>query len=203
MNKEVWKLSDEKYEFIKGEVVHIFEMYEIRCIPVSGFEIAIKMGITLIPYSGLSRKKLKAARTISEDGFFCENGGKEIIYYNDMDYKYDRQNFTILHEIGHYGIEYHIVKTYPNGVRVGNVPNHRNPRKRKGTGQAWFPRNWTSRDIRHAGEHVANLRGNRHSKNGEAVYGIWKGVRVGVIRTNGKIATIFPDSKQPYRKGKK
>ena len=101
MNKEVWKLSDEKYEFIKGEVVHIFEMYEIRCIPASGFEIAIKMGITLIPYSGLSRRKLKAARAISEDGFFCENGGKEIIYYNDMDYKYDRQNFTILHEIGH------------------------------------------------------------------------------------------------------
>lgn len=101
MNKEVWKLSDEKYEFIKGEVVHIFEMYEIRCIPVSGFEIAIKMGITLIPYSSFSRRKLKAARTISEDGFFCENGGKEMIFYNDMDYKYDRQNFTILHEIGH------------------------------------------------------------------------------------------------------
>ena len=87
--------------------------------------------------------------------------GKEIIYYNDMDYKYDRQNFTILHEIGHIVLDY--------------------------TGR---------------GEHVANLRGNRHSKNGEAVYGIWKGVRVGVIRTNGKIATIFPDSKQPYRKGK-
>ena len=102
MNKEVWKLSDEKYEFIKGEVVHIFEMYEIRCIPASGFEIAIKMGITLIPYSGLSRRKLKAARAISEDGFFCENGGKEIIYYNDMDYKYDRQNFTILHEMDIY-----------------------------------------------------------------------------------------------------
>ena len=78
-----------------------------------------------------------------------------------MDYKYDRQNFTILHEIGHIVLDY--------------------------TGR---------------GEHVANLRGNRHSKNGEAVYGIWKGVRVGVIRTNGKIATIFPDSKQPYRKGK-
>jgi hypothetical protein len=88
--------------------------------------------------------------------------GKEIIYYNDMDYKYDRQNFTILHEIGHIVLDH--------------------------TGR---------------GEHVANLRGNRHSKNGEAVYGIWKGVRVGVIRTNGKIATIFPDSKQPYRKGKK
>lgn len=110
---------------------------------------------------------------------------------------------TGMNELDKYGIEYHIVKTYPNGVRVGNVPDHRNPRKRKGISQAWFPKDWTSRDIRHAGEHVANLRGNRHSKNGEAVFGTWKGVRVGVIRTNGKIATIFPDSKQPYKKGKK
>lgn len=51
--------------------------------------------------------------------------------------------------------------------------------------------------------HVANLKGNRHGKDGEAVFGIWKGVRVGIIRTNGKIATIFPDSKQPYKKGGK
>ena len=29
---------------------------------------------------------------------------------------------------------------------------------------------------------------------------MWKGVRVGVIRTFGKIATIFPDSNQPYTK---
>lgn len=34
MNKDLWKLSDEEYEFIKGEVVHIFEKYRIRCIPV-------------------------------------------------------------------------------------------------------------------------------------------------------------------------
>jgi hypothetical protein len=33
---------------------------------------------------------------------------------------------------------------------------------------------------------------------------MWKGVRVGVIRTNGIIATIFPDSNQPTKKrGKK
>ena len=75
--------------------------------------------------------------------------------------------------------------------------------KQTGTGQAWFPRNWTSKDIKHAGEHVANLRGNRHVKDGIAVFGMWKGVRVGVIRTNGKIGTIFSDSKQPYKCKKK
>lgn len=107
-----------------------------------------------------------------------------------------------MNELDKYGIEYHIVKTYPNGVRVGYIPNHVKKMKRSGTGQSWFPSNWTSKDIKHAGEHVANLKGNRHVKDGVTVYGMWKGVRVGVIRTHGQIGTIFPDSKQPYKKGK-
>ena len=39
-----------------------------------------------------------------------------------------------------YGIRYNIVKTYPNGVRVGNIPNHMQKAKRKEMGQAWFPK---------------------------------------------------------------
>lgn len=110
-----------------------------------------------------------------------------------------------MNELDKYGIKYNIVKTYPNGVRVGNIPSHKQRMKRTGTGQSWFPSSWTSKDIKHAGEHVANLKGNRHihMNDGKPVYGMWKGVRVGVIRTNGKIATIFPDSKQPYRVNKK
>ena len=50
---------------------------------------------------------------------------------------------------------------------------------------------------------MANLKGNRHVKDGVKVFGMWKGVRVGVIQTNGKIGTIFPDCKQPYKKGGK
>lgn len=95
-----------------------------------------------------------------------------------------------------YGIEYNIVKTYPNGVRVGNIPNHVAKSKQHGTGQSWFPASWTEKDIRHAGEHVAGLRQNRHIPNGKTVYGVYKGVKVGIIRTNGKIATVFPDSDQ-------
>lgn len=105
-----------------------------------------------------------------------------------------------MNELSRYGIEYHVLKTYPNGVRVGNIPRHKNKKKASGMGQAWFPQGWTSRDIKHAGEHVANLRSNRKGRDGEKMYGMWKGVRVGVIRTNGKIATIFPDVIQPKRK---
>ena len=94
------------------------------------------------------------------------------------------------------GIAYNVVKTYDNGVRVGNIPSHKDPRKRSGTGQAWFPKDWTEKDIRRAGEHVAGLRHNRKVPNGKPIFGVYKGVRVGVIRTNGKIATVFPDTDQ-------
>ena len=99
-----------------------------------------------------------------------------------------------------YGIEYNIVKTYPNGVRVGNIPDHTKKIKRTGIGQSWFPASWSPKDIRRAGEHVAGLRKNRHMPDGKTAYGTYKGVRVGVIRTHGKIGTIFPDSVQPVKK---
>lgn len=95
-----------------------------------------------------------------------------------------------------YGIQYNVVKTYPNGVRVGNIPDHKDGRKRTGSNQSWFPESWSPKDIRRAGEHVTGLKKNRSSSGGKAVFGNYKGVRVGVIRTNGKIATIFPDHDQ-------
>lgn len=102
MNKNYWKLTDEEYEFIKGEVIHIFELYNVKCIPVCGFEVASRMGITLIPYSSLSRKKRRQAYKASEDGFlYVDKDGNEYIYYNNIDRCYERQNWTILHEIGH------------------------------------------------------------------------------------------------------
>ena len=95
------KLSDEQYEYIKGEVIALMERLKIKCIPISGFEIATKLGITLIPYSSLSSDKLTAALQVSIDGFYCEDGMREYIYYNDIGISYERQNMTILHEIGH------------------------------------------------------------------------------------------------------
>lgn len=124
------RLDDSTYEYIKEEVTDLFVRYDVNCIPISGFEIATKMGMIPVPYSSLSTKKRDAAQNLSSDGFYFEPGdGKEYIYYNDA-IGYERCNMTILHEIGH------------------------------------------------------------------AVYGMWKGVRVGIIRTNGKIATVFPDSDQ-------
>lgn len=112
-----------------------------------------------------------------------------------------QENMEILKKAG---MEYNVVKTYGNGVRVGNVPLHKDPRKRFGTGQSWFPKGWSEKDVKRAGSHVASLKKNRKAKNGQTVYGMYKGIRVGIIKTNGKIATVFPDTNQPGgRKGKK
>lgn len=104
-----------------------------------------------------------------------------------------------------YHLAYKVVKTWPNGVRVGNVLTHKDRSKRILNGQTWFPANWTSKDIKHAGEYVASLKRNRNTPNGKILFGNWKGVRVGVIKTNGKIATIFPDKNQisVLKKGRK
>lgn len=95
------RLPDETYEFIKGEVVALFERYDVRCIPINGFELAFKIGIRLIPYSALSERKLAAIMQASPDGLYVETmSGQDIIFYND-DIPYKRINMTILHEIGH------------------------------------------------------------------------------------------------------
>lgn len=107
-----------------------------------------------------------------------------------------------LDQLGKYGIKYNIVKTYPNGVRVGNIPNHKTKAKAHDTGQSWFPKSWTTKDIRRAGEHVAGLKSNRHAPDGKKLYGFYKGVRVVVVKTNGKIGTVFPDNIQPTRRHK-
>jgi hypothetical protein len=68
------RLDDEDYEFIKQEVIDVFIRYDVKCTPISGFEIAQKMGIIVIPYSGLSRKAQREAKKISPDGFYLEPG---------------------------------------------------------------------------------------------------------------------------------
>lgn len=95
------------------------------------------------------------------------------------------------------GIEYNIVKEYPNGVRLGNIPSHREKYKQSGDRQAWFPKDWTEADIKAAGKELANSEEARNVKGKAIIKGTYKGVNVGIIVENGKIKTIFPDYNQP------
>ena len=93
-------------------------------------------------------------------------------------------------------MDYEITKVYENGVRVSNVPEHKVKRKRIGSNQSWFPENWTDSDIAAAGAKVAELPEFSSAENGVTIFGEYNGVRVGVIKTNGEIGTIFPDATQ-------
>jgi len=104
-----------------------------------------------------------------------------------------QRNIELLEE---YGFEYNIVKTYDNGVRIGNVPLHKVKWKRAGTGQSWFPESWTDLDIENAGKYVSSLSENLNAVDGQIITGTYKGVVVGVQKTNGKVGTIFADSVQ-------
>ena len=96
-----------------------------------------------------------------------------------------------------HNINFTITKTFPNGVRVGNVENHYSFRKREHNEQLWFPKNWRKKDILEAGEHVLRLRKNQNAKVGDRIYGMWKGVKVMVIKSDGKRGTIAPAYDQP------
>ena len=106
-------------------------------------------------------------------------------------------------------IEYNIVKEYSNGVRVGNVPNHKEKAKKEGTKQAWFPKNWNYKDIQKSAEYVANLKNknkyileHNKDKNGDIIsifkFANYNGVTVGICYDYKlkKITTIFPDESQ-------
>lgn len=95
-------------------------------------------------------------------------------------------------------VPYNIEKTYVNGVRVGNIPSHKSPKKRTGNNQSWFPKHWNDGTIKRAGQVVA--RGEK-LKDGETKFGHYGRVNVGIKRTNGKISTIFPASRQQNKKG--
>lgn len=95
------KLSDDRLEEIKEIVVNMYENFDINCVPISSFEIAVKMGIKIIPYSAYSERIQYLLSKKSEDGFSVEKeSGEKYIFYNSLK-SYGRINNTIMHEIGH------------------------------------------------------------------------------------------------------
>lgn len=95
------RLSNDRYEEIKQTVVELFETYDISCVPINGFEIASKMGIKVIPYSGYPARTRYLMEKYSIDGFSALRDMVEwYIFYND-EHNYGRINNTIMHEVAH------------------------------------------------------------------------------------------------------
>lgn len=100
-----------------------------------------------------------------------------------------------LRALKEFGWNYNIIAKYPNGVRLGNIPSHKKPKNRKGDLQVWFPKSWTRKTIKKAGEKTINSIPYK-LPDGYHMYGTYKKVKVGVIRTYGRVATIYPYYKQ-------
>ncbi len=100
------KLSGRRLEEIKECVVNMYENCDISCIPISAFEIATKMGVSVVPYSAYNEKTQRLMLKKSEDGFIVEKtDGSFFIFYNG-EKGYGRINNTIMHEIGHIILEH-------------------------------------------------------------------------------------------------
>ena len=126
------RLDNEQYEEIKQTVIDTYSQYDIKCIPISAFELATKMGIKLVAYSTLDQKRKVAARKFSLDGYSAEmKDGTWIIYYNDEGNNYERINRTIMHEIGHYALG-HIEEGEQEEIEANFLPNMLLPHPR------WF-----------------------------------------------------------------
>ena len=93
------RLSDKKYEYIKGEVAHIYKEHDITH-PICAEKVAADLGFIIKEYSDLPAKALETAKDISSDGFYVSMNGQDYIFVND-DVDGDRKMMTILHEIGH------------------------------------------------------------------------------------------------------
>ncbi len=95
-----FRLSYNRCEEIKKIVVDTFVRLNIRCVPISGFEIATKLNVTIIPYSYFTEEIKRLMLLKSEDGFCGKKNGEWFIWYNDSK-NYGRVNNTLMHEIGH------------------------------------------------------------------------------------------------------
>lgn len=95
-----FRLPDKRCEEIKEIVVNTFEALNIRCIPISAFEMATKLGAVVVPYSSKNEETRQLMMERSEDGFTAKKDGIWYIFYNDAK-GYGRVNNTLTHECGH------------------------------------------------------------------------------------------------------
>lgn len=95
-------LTKKLYAQIEENVVKMYEDLEICKHPIEPFTITAQLGYITVPYSKLNEEILLFLKEKEMDGFSCYNGeeNRYYIYYDDEQIL-ARQNFTIMHEIGH------------------------------------------------------------------------------------------------------
>ena len=99
----------------------------------------------------------KKAQTHSSKGDFGRNSVTGKLVMKGGGHGQESINF-----LNKKGIDNNVTIQYNNGVRLGNVANHRRAKNRENNGQCWFPQEWTKADIKKAGQYVMSLKKNRN-----------------------------------------
>lgn len=130
----------------------------------------------------ISKKCLKHANI----GSFKYSGPKPIIQKNGG---HGEDNINYLKSKK---IDYEVIIEYNNGVRKGNISIHKVGKQKNKGEHAWFPKNWTAKTIKAAGQYVMSLKKNKKRKDRQPYTGYYKGVKVGTYTNKGFVSTIFP-----------
>ena len=79
-------------------------IYGIKSFPIDEKDICRKMGLKLVPYSAYPDERRQLLVKKSEDAFFvpATRHTPVTIFYNDRVDSYERQRYSIFHEIKHY-----------------------------------------------------------------------------------------------------
>lgn len=92
-------LCDERYDELKARVADLFEKINLCSLPINAFEIAARMNFHTVPYKAWPDRAAKLAAK-QKDGVSFLLGCETYILYND-DKTFERQNWTIMHEVAH------------------------------------------------------------------------------------------------------
>ena len=94
------RLSDERYEEIKEEVVELYKELHITKFPVIAMDVCKQLDIILKSYNQFNERAFAAVIRASEDGMVAKIDNHYEIFYNPSKDS-ARVRFTIFHEIGH------------------------------------------------------------------------------------------------------
>lgn len=94
------RLSDERYEEIKEEVVELYKELHITKFPVMAMDVCKRLGIVLKTYNQFTAQTFAAVIRASEDGIVAKIDNHYEIFYNPSK-EHDRVRSTLFHEIGH------------------------------------------------------------------------------------------------------
>ena len=106
------RLSDERYEEIKEDVVELYKELHITKFPVNAMDVCRLLNIELKSYNQFNLRTFAAVVRASEDGMVFKIDNQYKIFYNPSK-DVPRIRSTIFHEIGHIRLK-HLVHDEEN-----------------------------------------------------------------------------------------